>query len=257
MNSPTLIHRIARPIKKILPESVWSPARAYATGIFTPFRFSTTTGHWRSSLRRAACDSTGKAIPWYTYPAIDFLHQRDFRDKAVLEFGGGQSTIWWAARANHVLTIEEDEAWFKRIASEAPTNASVHHLAVDGGTRAIVEIRQLVGNLHPEPFDVVVIDGHLRCELVCFALEKLSPSGAIIFDNAEGYGFYNETKWRSLQRIDFYGFAPGVSLRHCTSILFDRNTFLLDPQIPIIDLERLAISGSGREHGNSTAVGPV
>jgi hypothetical protein len=72
MNSPTLIHRIARPIKTILPESVWSPARAYATGIFTPFRFSTVTGHWRSSLRRAACDRTGKAIPWHTYPATAF-----------------------------------------------------------------------------------------------------------------------------------------------------------------------------------------
>jgi predicted O-methyltransferase YrrM len=244
MNSPTLVHRIARPIKKILPETVWSPARAYATGILTPFRFSTVTGHWRSSLRRAACDRTGKAIPWYTYPAIDFLQQRDFRDKAVLEFGGGHSTIWWAARANHVLTIEEDEAWFKRIASAAPTNASVHHLAVDRGTRSIVDIRQLVGKLHPEPFDVVVIDGHLRRELVCFALEKLSPSGAVIFDNAEAecFGFYNETKWRSVQRIDFYGFAPGVSLRHCTSILFDRDCFLLAPQIPIIDLERPAIS---------------
>jgi hypothetical protein len=168
-----------------------------------------------------------------------------------------QSTIWWAARANHVPTIEEDEAWFKRIASEAPTNASVHHVAVDRGTRGIAEIRQLVSNLHPEPFDVVVIDGHLRRELVCFALEKLSPSGAVIFDDAEGYGFYNETKWRPVQRIDFYGFAPGVSLRHCTSILFDRNTFLLDPQIPIIDLERLAISDSDREQGNSTAVRPI
>ena len=91
-----------------------------------------------------------------------------------------QSTIWWAARANHVPTIEEDEAWFKRIASEAPTNASVHHVAVDRGTRGIAEIRQLVSNLHPEPFDVVVIDGHLRRELVCFALEKLSRSGAVI-----------------------------------------------------------------------------
>jgi hypothetical protein len=87
---------------------------------------------------------------------------------------------------NHVLTIEEDESWFKRIASEAPTNASVQHLAIDSGTRRIAEIRQLVGKLHPEPFDVVVIDGHVRGELVCFALEKLSPSGAVIFDNAEG-----------------------------------------------------------------------
>ena len=68
-----------------------------------------------------------------------------------------------------------NESWFKRIASEASTNASVQHLAIDSGTRRIAEIRQLVGKLHSEPFDVVVIDGHVRRELVCFALEKLSP----------------------------------------------------------------------------------
>jgi len=37
MNSPTLIHQIARPIKKILPESVWSPARPLCHWYFHPF----------------------------------------------------------------------------------------------------------------------------------------------------------------------------------------------------------------------------
>jgi hypothetical protein len=153
------------------------------------------------------------------------------------------------------MTIEEDETWFKRIASEAPANASVHHVRVDRGTRSIVEIRELVHKTHPDPFDVVVIDGHLRCELVSFALERLSPSGALIFDNAEGYGFWEEIKLRDVQRIDFYGFSPGVSLRHCTSIVFEKNSFMLSSQIPIVDLERLATDASGRQQRNAMAAG--
>ena len=95
MNSPTLIHRTARPIK-ILPESVWSLARAYAAGIFTPFRFSTVTGHWRSSLRRAACDRTGKAIPWCRYPATDFLPNAIFgiRQSLSSEADSSLPTNW-------------------------------------------------------------------------------------------------------------------------------------------------------------------
>jgi hypothetical protein len=45
-----------------------------------------------------------------------------------------------------VLTIEENESCLKRIVSEAPTNASVQHLAIGSGTRRIAEIRQLVGS---------------------------------------------------------------------------------------------------------------
>ena len=50
--------------------------------------------------------------------------------------------------------------------------------------------------------------------------EYLAPGGAIILDNAEGYGFFDEVSKRDCRRVDFFGFAPGVSLRHCTSIVF-------------------------------------
>jgi hypothetical protein len=96
------------PIKRILPEAIWLPLRAAATAVITPIRFSRVTGHWKSSLRTVAQAADGTPLPWYTYPAIDFLTQRDFSGKNVLEFGGGQSTLWWSARARSVLTIEED-----------------------------------------------------------------------------------------------------------------------------------------------------
>jgi hypothetical protein len=74
-------------------------------------------------------------------------------------------------------------------------------------------------------FDVIVVDGLLRRELTALAFEYLAPGGAIILDNSDGYGYYDETKARECRRIDFFGFAPGVSLRQCTSILFVGDCF--------------------------------
>ena len=51
-------------------------------------------GFFKSVLRRASIDRRGLPIPWYTYPAIDFLVQIDFSDKTVFEYGCGNSTLW-------------------------------------------------------------------------------------------------------------------------------------------------------------------
>ncbi|MGQ0456068.1 MAG: hypothetical protein ACT4OU_03280 [Hyphomicrobium sp.] len=210
------------------------------TAIITPWRFAYVTGHGRSSLGSAAKSRSGAAIPWYTYPAIDFLAQREFAGKRVLEFGGGQSTLWWARRAASVVTIEEDESWYQSLKERLPSNVELHHVPADRGTRSIAPIRTLLDAHGEGAFDVIVIDGHLRRELTGPAFEFLAPRGALLFDNSEGYGFYEEVKSRACCRIDFYGFAPGVSRRHCTSLVFVGDCFLLEPHVPIANIELIA-----------------
>jgi hypothetical protein len=212
--------------------------RAIATGVITPVRFSTTTGHWKSSLRGTACTATGAPIPWYTYPAIDFLAQRNFEGKNVLEFGGGQSTLWWQKRARSVTTVEEDPEWCSRLRAKIDDNVVLCHVPVDPVTRTIEPIKRLINDGAIRMFDVIIVDGHLRAELAEVAFDYLSPDGAIILDNSEGYGFYEVLRKKRCQRIDFFGFVPGVSLRQCTSIAFVRDCFLLDSDNPIPDLER-------------------
>lgn len=227
----------ATPLKRILPRAIWSPARGLATAVLTPLRFSHATGHWRSSLRASACSASGHPLPWYTYPAIDFLAQRPFRDRHVLEFGGGQSTLWWAQRAASVLTVEEDRSWFEQLQGKLGANVRLHHVPADTATRSIAEVKSVIASNDRGKFDVIVVDGHLRRELAIAALDYLSPGGAMLLDNAEGYGFYEALKDRDCRRIDFYGFAPGVSLRHCTSLVYLDDCFLLSPEIPIASIE--------------------
>jgi hypothetical protein len=233
----TTIQKVFAPIKRLLPRAIHSPLRAVATGVVTPIRFSRQTGHWKSSLRQAACAANGTPIPWYTYPAIDFLQQRRFDDKNILEFGAGQSTLWWSRHARSVFAIEEDKLWFEHLRPELGANVTIHHVPVDHATRTIQPIKELIDRSGIGQFDVIIVDGHLRRELTALAFDYLAPSGAMILDNSEGYGFYDEIRARSCRRIDFFGFAPGVSLRHCTSVVFVSDCFLLWPDIPIPVIE--------------------
>ena len=229
--------RAFAPFKRLLPRPVWGLVRAFGTGIITPLRFSLRTGHWKSTLGRVAKDASGAPIPWYTYPAIDFLIHRNYAGRKVLEFGGGQSTLFWAARAASVFTVEEDADWHSTLKDQVPPNVSLHYVPVDHETRSIKEIKELLEDSAAEEFDIIVVDGHLRKELAALAFDYLASDGALILDNSEGYGFHDTIKTKSCKRIDFFGFSPGVSLQHCTSLVFTGDCFLLRPDIPIANIE--------------------
>jgi predicted O-methyltransferase YrrM len=229
----TWLHRWSAPIKRLLPGAVWQPLRGLATGIATPVRFSIVSGHWKSAVASLARAADGTALPWYTYPAIDFLAQRDFTGKNVLEFGGGQSTFWWSARAASVLTIEADTAWYRQLLARVGPNVRLHQISDDNPATAVAQAAAVLKSDPVAAFDVIVIDGHRRREMTALAFNYLAEAGALILDNAEGYGFYEETRDRDCSRIDFFGFAPGVYLRHCTAIVFQKSCFLLNADVPI------------------------
>ncbi len=57
-------------------------------------------------------------------------------DIRVFEYGCGHSSLWWAARAKEVVSIDHDEAWVDRINKSKPDNLTVlsrprYHPAAD------------------------------------------------------------------------------------------------------------------------------
>jgi hypothetical protein len=224
------LHRWFAYVKRGLPRPVWEPIRSVATCILAPIRFSISTGHGKSSFLMRAVDRKGEPVPWYTYPAIDFLFQRNYEEKTVLEFGSGQSTLWWASRAKFVLSIEEDCDWFVRMRRQVPSNVDLQRISPD------ISLIEDFLKSRSTKFDIIVVDGNLRRQVAALSFEYLLPGGALILDNSEGYGFYEEIRSRPCRKIDFFGFAPGVMLRHCTSIVFVDDCFLLAADIPIPDL---------------------
>jgi hypothetical protein len=73
-----------------------------------------------------------------------------------------------------------------------------------------------------------------RYEMIEIACDLLAIDGVIVCDNAEGYGFQDGFKERGLNRVDFYGNAPGVVHPHCTSLYFNPSSFVFDPAFPIV-----------------------
>src|SRR3954469_11247374 len=77
----------------------------------------------RKSLWTEQClDGQGNHVPWFTYPAIEYLNQLDLSGKRVLEFGSGFSTLYWAKRCGHVVSIESSKSWFEKMGPKLPKN---------------------------------------------------------------------------------------------------------------------------------------
>ena len=175
----------------------------------------------------------GEPLPWYTYSIIDFLKYRNFDSKSILEFGGGQSTLFWAKRASRVVTLEGDKSWYLKIKKEMPYNVHLHYVSMENKFINVAQVNSVLQSEDRQTYDVIVIDGLYRDEMIKIALRLMAEDGIIICDNSEGYGFYDGFKETSLKRVDFFGNAPGVVLPHCTSIFFKSSSFVFSSKNPI------------------------
>src|SRR5690348_13647527 len=86
-------------------------ARGLRPAVLGPLRFAVDSGHWRSSLLCQSVDRAGRPLPWITYPAMEFLDSFDWNGVDVLEWGAGNSTLWWIERGARLFSVEHDAGW--------------------------------------------------------------------------------------------------------------------------------------------------
>ena len=116
--------------------------------------------------------------PWISYDAQAVIDQHLGQGSAVLEFGSGMSTVWYARRAASVVSIERDEGWFAEIGSRLHALGNVdYHLATT--------LDAYIGAAPDASFDLIMIDGSWRLDCARFAIEHLPPGGMIYLDNAD------------------------------------------------------------------------
>jgi len=227
------LQKIFSPIKKILPTPISNAVRSTLTAFLTPIFFSTRSGHFKSSFKMKAVGRNGQPIPWYTYPCINFLSHQSFSGRTILEFGGGQSTHWWSKTAEQVVSFEGDKKWYEQIKKNISDNVRLYLVSNENSSDCIHDVNAILGSIAPKTFDIIIIDGLFRKEAVQIALKHMTKDGAIIFDNADSYEFLESFSQSDLKRVDFYGYAPGVVLPHCTSIFFGSDCFLFSNSNPI------------------------
>ena len=94
----------------------------------------------------------------------------DFSGQSVLEFGVGQSTLWWADRTARVFSVEQDASWFEAALKAIKSKSNVEvHLTQDSLEFAATPIGRT--------FDVIVIDGGDRFLCAQAALKMLQVRG--------------------------------------------------------------------------------
>src|SRR5262245_15143661 len=65
--------------------------------------------------RSTPLSSTSTPLPWLPVDAVEFLSDMVRPWWRVLEVGGGNSTLWFAAKRMSVITIEHDRGWVDMI----------------------------------------------------------------------------------------------------------------------------------------------
>ena len=198
-----------------------------------------TTGWLNSIAKGRPLDANNNPIPWFTYPAIDFLESIIDPRWNVFEWGSGNSTMWWSRKCSSVTAIESNRLWHKEVSSNLPPNAKVI-LAEDKESYTQAIHSQLASG-----YDVVVVDGDHRNECVSACMDALTENGIIVFDNSDR-GSYDEGIRCLLEagfyRIDFWGLIPSYAYRNCTSIFFRNVDFLKRASLPSAHSSSLGLS---------------
>lgn len=177
-------------------------------------------GHLRSVRLNRAVDAAGDPIPWYTYPAIEFLSQIDFRNASVFEYGSGMSTLFWTRVAADVTSVEDDEQWHETVVRRLPPNGQVI-LEPD-----LAEFPHVI-HRSGRTYDVIVVDGPARgrTRFKCCrqALTRLNEGGLLILDNSDWLPESSQLlRDAGLLEVDMTGFAPISQHVQTTSLYFHR-----------------------------------
>lgn len=187
-------------------------------------------GHLLSENSKQAVDGQHNPLPWFTYPAIEYLKQLDFSDKIMLEWGTGNSSLFFSKRVIILYSIEHNKGWFKKIKQKRITNHKIYKANEQDYATKPLQFKL--------KFDVILIDGIKREACGIAALELLTNDGMIILDNSDRHPDIAE-KFRNagLIEVDFHGFGPINNYTWTTSIFLKRefriNPLSFQPNIPI------------------------
>ena len=145
-------------------------------------------------------DALGRLdLPWWTFDSAAQVadHLRRHPGARVFEWGSGASTLWLAARAGSVHSVEHHGGWAARLAPRLPHHVTLR--VVEARRSAAPEVPSAkpghagldfaayVAAIDDVPgtFDLVVIDGRAREACLARAVDRLSPHGVIVFDNVD------------------------------------------------------------------------
>jgi len=159
--------------------------------------FNKSFRHWTAQyiinrLQVMLYKHTHPDLPWLCKDAVRILDSWLKPTDRGLEWGSGRSTIWFAMRVDHLVSIEHDPKWAetvkKKLNDRNLINSIDYHLLPDGTEgKSDCNYVNFIQDINPNSLDFCLVDGVCRdhCALAC--LDKLKPGGILIIDNIEEY----------------------------------------------------------------------
>ncbi|MDF1534401.1 MAG: hypothetical protein P1P69_07880 [Methanosarcinaceae archaeon] len=200
-----------------------------------------------NTIRKESClDRRGKPIPWYTYPAIEYLSHINFSLMRVFEFGSGNSSLWWTKRCRSLTSIESDQQWFGKVSQDQDAGLKFDYR---------LEINETAYTSSPglKEADIVIIDGKYRSKCADAFIDACNENERkglmLLFDNADWYPNSIKKIQQSLGwiQVDFHGFGPINAYTWTTSI------FINPKRVPELQYVKPLISIAGIDNAVGNA----
>lgn len=174
-------------------------------------------------------------VPWWTFDSADRVSAwlDEHPGSRVFEWGSGASTLWLAARAGSVHSVEHHAGWAEVLAPRLPANVDLRVVEAVACSEPVVpsakpghaglDFAAYVAAIDDVPgeFDVVVIDGRAREACLSRAVERLAPGGMIVFDNVDRQRYLDaiETHGDRLALTMTRGLTPALPYPTRTALL--------------------------------------
>ena len=130
--------------------------------------------------------------PYLNRQVVDFLDTTLQEDDTGLEWGSGNSTIWFANRCGELITVEHDPSWAEWVTNQLEQRrlkekVVVHLCRASPAAGAPPSYVSVGRELNDASLDFVLVDGKNRDACALVALTKLKPGGFLIIDDAHRY----------------------------------------------------------------------
>ncbi len=176
-------------------------------------------GWFRSLEEKKPVDKNGNPIPWFTYPAIDFLEKRLNRNLTAFEYGCGSSTLFFSERIKEIISVETNIDWYNKIKPNLNSNCNlIYYDGKSANYKYSESIKQFF-----KKFDLIIIDAFDRNEVIKVSTEYLNNDGVIILDNSDVEEYKDGIEFlisRGFKKIDFWGIQAAYINKTCTTIFY-------------------------------------
>lgn len=173
-----------------------------------------------SQHEKKPIDGEGNPIPWMNYAILDFFRERLTKDLNLFEYGSGFSTLFFAHRLKHVISIEYDEMWYEKVRAEIENlaNAEVKYYPLDRNYA-----NAIVAEGADKRYELILVDGRHRVACAINACEQLTHNGVLVLDDSdrpdyvEVFDYYKKQGYKSLT---FSGIKPTSFRKHASTLFY-------------------------------------